>query len=723
MLVCNERSNRKRCFLILLCLTVLIALSPTPVFAETYDPYPKKATYTFTLEDFGQSSDDSYEGVLVSRDYGFNLPTVWEYSTNAVLTLRFSHSPTLNEKSTLAVDWNDIRLGSTTLTSKNIEGGELVVEIPAGSLIQGYNILHVEFYMGIADDFCSDVDNPAVWAVVHKSTSLKLTPKTAAPEVDLSVFPLPFVESSPVATNEVTLIIPDKPEAGELNALAAVSATLGKLSGGWLPIDAEIMNISDAVQSEPEGNLIVIGTSDEIKELSSKLASAESQADAGVLIEQISPFDDTALALAVTGANQADVEKAGQALTSSDLYPRMSGGIAIIMELPDVDSSQESSGTSYTLEQLGYSDTAVYGTRDQSVSFDIPLKALWQKDTDAILDLHFIHSSLLSSDSFTLTVSINDLPVGSVVLKGSDDSDRHELFQIPLSFFNTGVNYLTIQSSIKLSDDFSNDINYCTDEHYNRAWLTIVRDSQVTFPSSPDQVTANIANFPYTFIGDSDLSQLAFVLPDQPDISDTQALSSLAIRIGQITSSSSLWPHVLTAKEAARQENDYPCQILIGMPLKNSAILSANDQLPQPFDTKSGEAQTLPELSTIDTSKINTGYIQSFLTDKGVPRLVVTGNSANGMLLATGQLCDATQSIQLVGDLAIVTSADQAVYLWVTEETEQTSTVTQTVTSDEALSVWFRPNGVLYTALAILVVTVLVLIIQVIITLKRNHLR
>lgn len=713
--------DKKKILSTLICLVVVLAQNPMIVNAETVSTAPDQAAYTYTLEDFGQSSDDTYLGILVSRDYGFNLPTVWEYSLDAVLTLRFSHSPTLNEKSTLAVDWNDVRLGSAALTSENADGGELVVRIPAENLVQGYNVLHVEFYMGIADDFCIDVDNPAVWAVVHKSTSLKLTPKTVAPDVDLNVFPLPFIESSPVATNKITLIVPDKPGTGELNSLAAVGATLGKQSGGWLPIEVETMSLSDALKAEPEGNLIVVGTSDEIKKLSSSLAPNVEQTGAGVLVEQISPFDDTALILAVTGESQADVEKAGQALTNSDLYPRISGGTASIVELPAAASSQDLIGTSYTFEQLGYTDTAVYGSREQSVSFNIPLKALWQKNTDAVLDLHFIHSSLLSGDSFTLTVSINNLPVGSVVLKGASESDRHEVFQIPLSFFQTGVNFLTVQSSIQLSDDFSNDINYCTDEHYNRAWLTIVSDSQMTFPSTPDQVTANIANFPYTFIGESDLSQLAFVLPDTPKDSDLQVLSTLAVRIGQITEASSLWPHVLTAKAAAKQEEIYPYQLLIGMPLDNSAILDVGDDLPQPFDAKSGEALPVAELSTIDTSKIDTGYIEAFMTKNNVPNLVVSGNNAAGMALAAAQLGDAAQSALLVGDLAIVTSIDQAVYLWVTEESEQTSTVSQVVQNEQTLSIWFQPSGVLYAALAVLVVTVLILIIQVIITLKKGQ--
>jgi hypothetical protein len=392
------------------------------------------------------------------------------------------------------------------------------------------------------------------------------------------------------------------------------------------------------------------------------------------------------------------------------------------VDLPEVSEAQSEVGTSFTFEDLGYTDTAVYGSREQSVSFNIPLKALWQKNTDAILDLHFIHSSLLKNDNFTLTVSINNLPVGSIVLRDSSENDKHETFTIPLSFFQTGVNYLTIQSSIELSDDFTNNVNYCLDDHYNRAWLTIASDSQVTFPALPDQVTADISQFPYTFIGGGSLSQLAFVLPDSPDTSDLQVLSSLAVRIGQVAGGDSLRPHVLTGEQAAKQKSEYPYQIVIGLPLENSVITDLGDTLPQPFDEKSGEALPVDVLSTIDTSKIKTGYIESFMADNNVPNLVVTGNSAEGMLLAAGHLYDAAKSVSLVGDLAIITSDDKSVGLWVEEETERTSIITSENQTEQTFSVWFQPNGVLYAALVILVITAAILIIQVIVSLRKKEL-
>ncbi|BBB47503.1 cellulose biosynthesis cyclic di-GMP-binding regulatory protein BcsB [Pelolinea submarina] len=675
---------------------------------------------TFTLEDFGLAGDDTYQGILVSRDYGINLPAGWVYGSPAVLTLKFSHSPTLNEKSTLAVDWNDVRLGSQALTAENASDGSLELQIPADYLVAGYNTLHVEFYMGISDEFCNDVDNPAVWAVVQRATSLKLEPTTATPKADLSVFPLPFIDASPVVTNHVTLLVPAQPGSGDLNALAAVSAKLGKLSGGWRPLEVNTMTIEAALKSKPQGNLIVIADYDRLNQILPGSTMQPGKSGGGVLFEQVSPFDSSALLLAVTGMEQADVEKAGQALTSTALIPRLSGDTAYILDVPESRSEARANSVSYSLSDLGYTDTAVYGSREQKTSFAIPLSALWQNNSAAVLDLHFIHSALLQGDRFTLTVTVNGLPVGSVVINGGDSSDRTESFQLPLSFFTTGVNYLAIQSSIQLSDDFSNDQNYCTQDNYNRAWLTVVSDTQITFPTAPDQVTANIAGFPYTYMGAGDLSQLAFVLPDAPGAADAAAMSALAVRLGEVASGDQLMPTVLSAAQADQYSDSLPYRIYIGLPLKNGAILAVNDQLPQSFDPVSGEAQAVSGLPTIDTSKIDTGIIEAFVNEKHVPTLVVSGNTEKGMLSAAAQLADAGQSVLLVGDLALTTSDTQAVSIWAQDSAQESTRLSPAAQNEQSLTVWFQPNGVLYAALAILLITLVILVLHVAVTFGKN---
>ncbi len=330
----STQQGRARLVFTGLLLITAFLLNFTMAFAQAETPDQIAASSIYTLEDFGLSADDTYKGVLVGRDYGINLPSTWNYSGPAVFTLKFSHSPTLNPKSTLSVDWNGVRLGSQTLTAENAQNGTLSIEIPAESLVSGYNTLHVEFYMGIADDFCTDVDNPAVWATVHQASTLALAPQSAQPKADLSAFPLPFVDSSPIVSNGITLIVPANAGSGELSALAAVSAKLGQITGGWRPLEMRVLSIDDAAKSNPRGNLIVVASAAALKQLSPSLSSVGGLSGNGILHEQVSPFDNTALLLAVSGETQADVEKAGRALTGDSLYARLAGDTATIFDLP-----------------------------------------------------------------------------------------------------------------------------------------------------------------------------------------------------------------------------------------------------------------------------------------------------------------------------------------------------------------------------------------------------
>ena len=486
-------------------------------------------------------------------------------------------------------------------------------------------------------------------------------------------------------------------------------------------MNVQVMSIADAVKNSPRGNLIVVAASAAARQLSSSLASLGAPAGSGILHEQVSPFDNTALLLAVSGENQADVEKAGRALTSDSLFARLSGDTASILDLPLEKSSDTSGSASFTLEQLGYASQSVYGSRDQKVSYTIPLKALWQNNSSAVLDLHFLHSALAAGDRFTLTVAVNNLPIGSVTVVGGGSANRQETFQIPLNFLNTGINYLTVQSSLQLSDDYAHNRDFCTQAHYNQAWLTVGNDSKITYPSAPDKVTANIANFPYEFIGASDLSQLAFVLPDQPALADTQVMSMLALRIGQVAGGSVLQPAVLTAAEASKSGEDYPYWIMIGLPLKNSAILNAGSALPQPFDPASGGALPVAGLATVDTSRTPTGFIEAYFAKKGLPRLVVSGTSEAGMLNAAAHLAEAGKSILLVGDLAVATSDTLAASIWVEKGKEVTSSLSPLVQTRQTLAVWFQPSGVLYAALAVLAITLITLILHIITNFSKKN--
>jgi hypothetical protein len=714
----NLKPLFKKLFYGIIVSVFLLSFNPIPAFAQSLNT-TQSTVKEFTLEDTGLSSDDVIKGALVSRDYGVLLPVNWNHITDAEVSINFSHSQALNPKSSMTVDWNNVRLGSIQLTNENIDHGQMTVSIPVDSIKQGYNALHIEFYMGISDNFCSDYDNPAVWATVQKSTFFRFDTDLTQVQPDLGNLPSPFFDESSLAGNHVTMVISDKPGMGEINSLAVVNAKLGELSGGWRTISTDLISLSDAKKDGIQGNIIFIGTIDTVNQLDPSINISDEQEKGGLLEEFPSPYDKTALILAITGKTQEDVEKAGRAFANGSLYSRLSGAKAVITGNATSSNGVKVNQLSTTLEELGYSNGTASGTREQKINYTIPLTSLWQTKTDAILNLHFLHSVVNSKEDPTLTISVNSLPVGSVKLTEANANGGQETFQIPLDFFHVGNNDLAIQANMQVFNSRDDVDLYCADNQIAEAWLTIDNDSQLKFPSLPDSSTVEISNFPYIFMGKSDLSQLAFVMPKSASFADLKALSILALSLGRSAVGEPIMPHVVNSDQVSQNGQDYPNRILIGLPLNNPAILSANDQLPLSFNISTGVANPLPVLDTIDSGKISTGYIEAYLSGDKVPNLIVSGNDENGLLLAANQLSLNTNIAKLSGDVAITTGQDREISFW--GKSLPTTSAGSTVVAENELSLsfmWFQRNAALYTAIGFLTLAILLFLIRIVIVLR-----
>jgi hypothetical protein len=487
-------------------------------------------------------------------------------------------------------------------------------------------------------------------------------------------------------------------------------------------VSTDLITLSDAKKNKVQGNIILIGTTDIVDQLDPSIQIANTQEEGGLLEEFNSPYDKTALLLVISGKTQEDVEKAGRAFSNNSLYSRLSGAKAVIKSNASMSNIVRDNQLSTTLEELGYSNGTASGTREQKLSYTIPLTSLWQSKADAILDLHFFHSALTSEDNSTLTISVNGLSVGSTKLSQENANGGQETFQIPLDFFHVGNNDLSIQANIQVFNNREDVELYCADDNIVEAWLTIDKDSQLKFPTLPDSSTVDISNFPYAFMGKSDLSQLAFVIPKAASFSDLKALSIVALSLGRSAVGEPIMLHVISDDQASKNWQDYPYRILIGLPLKNSAISLVNDRLPLSFDLSTGVANSLPVLDTIDSGKISTGYIEAFLSSDKVPNLIISGNNEDGLLLAADQMGLNTNIAKLGGDVAITTGRDREISFWGTTLPTTTNENTAAAQNEISLKVmWFQKNATLYTAVGFLILAVLIIVIRIVMVLHTKE--
>lgn len=646
--------------LLSVCLNVVQPASAAPFQAGTVS---RQVSFT----DLGYDRDETLKGVLAARDYSVRWPDAWQVEPGNLLRLVFSHMPALHPTSSLAVDWNGTRLASVLLSPENAGQAVLEIPIPENLILTGYNSLHVEFYMGIQDDFCADEDNPALWGTIHSSSAFSFAYSTPAPAADLSRYPQPLIDNSPLVENQVTFVLPHNPSAAEINAAAVISAHLGQLAA-WRPLAIDVVAEPASLEAlNGKGDLILVGSPDRLKLLaaldmpmdSAQPARFWSQngqpvpAGAGVIWQQVSPADEAATLLAISGENPEAVLLAARALGSSSTYPRFSGPMGVVLDMPTSSDLPSLTPGKFTLEQLGYADIVGEGSREQSINYALRLPGTWQSQADVVFDLHFGHSEILNDKRSSLTVKVNDVPVGSLPLTKDNASNGKASFNIPARLFKAGANKLTISGNLTLPDAYVEG-SYCLDRDYRDAWLVIYADSQLNLPGGPSGFFVSLTDYPSAFTGAADLSELAFVVPTQPGIEIAKSVAWIAAGLGQSSEGPVLFPHVVDTQELYSLETPYKRLILVGTPTQNAAISQYNDRLPLPFEAGTDQPQSIEGVSQTLPLGGSAGYLQAFTGPDEMPILVVTGSSDQGVLWGAGALNDPNLLSTLKGNLAVL---------------------------------------------------------------------
>ena len=633
-------------------------------------------TRDVTLADLGYGDDDTVHGMRVTRDYSVRWPDAWEVEPGNGLTLRFSHSPALDPRSTLTVEFNGTRLSSVLLTPGNAEDGSLYVALPENAIRLGHNRLRLEFYMGLNDFNCQDLDDPAVWTTIHSRSVFHFSYMLRIPEPNLADFPVPFIDSSRLVENHVTFILPEEPTSSELSAVAAISAKLGQLAA-WRTI--QLHTLLGTLAWDPDmimGDVILVGRVDRLhvlretpppfllwKDNLAVLVDRLSRVlprEAGVLWEQLSPFDETAVMLIVTGTTDEAVLTTARALASEASYPRLTGQLGIVLDVPDPPPSDMTIGQMISLEELGYQDYTAWGTQEQSIDYTIPLPLAWQIQSEATLDLHFAHSAITDPDRSFLNVLLNGTPVGSIRLNTGNTEEGRTTFRLPARLFNLGDNSLVVRSNMDITpgyrdirDRFYSD---CLGPDPKEAWLVIYADSLFNLPGEAASVALSLDDYTRAFVGPANLSGMAFIVPDHSDSTIVHIILQIAGRLGRFAEGEALAPHVIAEQELASRAQPPGHLILIGRPTQNPAIPRLDGMLPQPFRAGTDDPEPVASLAYIVPPQGTVGYVQAVMDHEGHPYLIVTGTTDEGMLWASASLSTPELLKELDGDLAIISA-------------------------------------------------------------------
>jgi hypothetical protein len=294
--------------------------------------------------------------------------------------------------------------------------------------------------------------------------------------------------------------------------------------------------------------------------------------------------------------------------------------------------------------------------------------------------------------------------------------------KIPARLFRLGSNTLTIMTDSQLPYDPQDEF-FCNKDHYNDAWVTVYSDSTLTLPDGPTSLVLNLKNFPAGFSGAGNLSDFAFIVPDSSDWSTAQAVAWISASLGRYSTSTEFSPNIIQASENSI-DNATPNQILIGEPSKNPAIYQLNDILPMPFVEGKNTLQNPEKIAQImsPTGSGSLGYIQSALTTSGQPRLVVTGNSTEGVMWAAKALYDQVTREQLKGDFAVLDSPRSVYAASIAKETVASIENTPAPNDESPIQTitGVSTTWVLWLAGGLFLLTLLIIIIFTLITLRKK---
>jgi len=367
----------------------------------------------------------------------------------------------------------------------------------------------------------------------------------------------------------------------------------------------------------------------------------------GIVQELVSPWDQARAILVITGLSEEAVYQASQALGGESRFPGMEGAFALVQAVrPPADLAPRSQATDLTFADLGYEDEVVRSVSEEaSYYFYVPVG--WRLTEDAYLDLRFSHSRLIDYSTSFLSVLFNGQPVATIALSDQTSLDGQLRVGLPPSLESPGrANKVAVQTSLRLADECA---------QVDR-WLLISSASLLHLDhGQEDTGFLNLGLYPYPFDGQSDLADVLFVLPSEPQVEEWEAALRLAVVLGSAAGGPDLAPAVtLQDAEPPMELGDYHL-VVIGRPSRNAMLAQFNAQLPQPFQPGSDEIeQRIDKVVFRLPPGLSLGLVELMPSpwNEGRAFLAVTGTAAEGVRWAVDALTALRWALD--GNLAVV---------------------------------------------------------------------
>lgn len=625
---------------------------PSPAPAEATSEEPESSPTSQYVLQFNRSpvvgNALQLEGILSQARLSFTRPRHWQVASAKVI-LRFRHSPALYaNRSNLTVRLNNSHLGSVPLNRRADEIGNVAFDIPAG-LIQDYNTLTMQAQQHTSEN-CTDPTDPTLWTEILPDSQVILNYRPQDIALDFANYPYPFLDDLGLEPDRLAYLRPQSVNDLWLTAAGRFQAAASRLSNAR-PMDIRLVKGLDAVKTGER--LVVIGTPQEqsaLTQLKLPFAIKDKQVldgngkalPPGVGVLMLTTTQDNSIpVLVATGNDPAAVLKAVQLLTQPGDRQLATGQALLVNEVAEVtapelrhwpgylppDGKKVRLGDLLNAEQQPFQDTTVNGL-PVPPAVTIPLRALPddQFQAGSSFTLNYSYSPNVDPRRSSVSVLLNGRGIGGERLtsaKGGKDSLTVELppdLMTPTS--NLAVQFITYPPTALA----------CGEIPDQPMWGTVHADSTLQLHRT------NITQFPDLRrlqtgfpLGDpQDLSQMSFVVPDQPSDGDIQILLQVSARMGRLSQANAVKLGAYLASNLPPDVRNQ--QHLVGIGLRDRF------PLPEVFQSPSGLLLgdfflRQQQQSAVQTLPDQAGMVQATVSPWHSERLLLglTGQTPQGL--------------------------------------------------------------------------------------------
>jgi hypothetical protein len=661
---------RKLILLIILFGILFLTVFTTPAYAsqdivKSFQLQAAQLENTFLFQQLGYS-EKLLTGPFDSTNLFFSLPANIKLAPGSSLFLKYalawsggaSEAPsTAGVSGTLLVYFNDELIDTIILSSDSPLEKEITIPETALNAVEKDGRYRLRLFLN-ADVNCK-YDNVHTTLLISKNSQFNLQYAEVTPITDLTILPRPIYQPDSILPNSALVVIPDNPEAFELQAALTAMAGLGSITNGQLNAGL-VTNSKLTPELAASNQLIYVGLAKNFPILqnvnlpiaisSTGLAVDQAHNTDGVIEIGVSPWSPAHIVLFVGGNTEEAVVKAAQAFSTGNIIAVEKPNVSLVATVNP--TSQE---TVYledqTFEDLGYESQTLGSFGENYFAYTFYVSAEQASSAGAYIDLVISHSDLLDYNSTGLTVLLNGEAVGGLQL--SKETPITTQIKFVPGVLRRGINRLEIVSDI---------VPYynCYSTDLLSTWITVNNSSNIHLPISDEKLNlgdiANLRDFPYMFLENRNLSDLAFVLA-MNDPSSWDYASRVAYYIGAKGSVPLVNLYATYADHISDETLKQYNLLAFGQASTLPFISKINDVLPAPFKSGSDEAvqpSMLVNYSLLPDTSV--GYLQ-MLTSPWNPDhviLAVLGNTADGVPMAGTTLIKDDLVARLAGNFAVL---------------------------------------------------------------------